>query len=232
MAAVAICLPSAQGALRACFYGTCSRYEVEFLPTLGFPGASSESWRRAHAGLAPALARAARTVWVLLLVFSLGFNLLEGIDHYCSGSVAGWATSSIPWDGFSDAIRQYQATCGSNPATSRATAAMATVLRQVGPVASEAIAECRTALQLNPELRAARTTTWPMRLLDSGKIGEAIEHYQEALRLRPDDSKMHFNLGNAWLKARQDADAIQEYETALRLNPGDQEAHFNLAMSS
>jgi tetratricopeptide (TPR) repeat protein len=224
LAAVAILFGVCAGAL-SLFYGTCSRYEVEFLPTLVFLAVVGILAVERVLASRPRWRVTARTVWVLLLVFSLGFNLLEGIDHYAVQRCRlGNQLDSV--GRFSDAIRQYQATLRVKPSYVEGHSSYGNVLRQVGRL-PEAIAECRTALQLNPNYARAHNNL-ANALLDSGKIGEAIGHYQEALRLRPDDSKMHFNLGNAWLKARQDADAIQEYETALRLNPDDQEAHFNL----
>ena len=57
------------------FYGTCSRYEAEFLPelvllsVLGF-----FAWEKGRV--------AARLVWGALLVFSVGFTLLNAVYHY------------------------------------------------------------------------------------------------------------------------------------------------------
>ena len=62
-----------------------------------------------------------------------------------------------------------------------------------------------------------------------GRIPEAISHYEEALRLKPDLAEAHNNLGNA-LRQRPGRlnDAIAQYEEALRLNPGLAEAHNDL----
>jgi protein O-mannosyl-transferase len=60
---------------------------------------------------------------------------------------------------------------------------------------------------------------------------KAIEHYEQALRLRPDDAEAHNNLGQelAAMPARR-AEALPHYEIALRLNPNYAEAHNNLAV--
>jgi Flp pilus assembly protein TadD len=48
-------------------------------------------------------------------------------------------------------------------------------------------------------------------------VDQAIAHYVQALRLRPDDSNAHYNLATA-LKQKGDVErAAQEYETALEL---------------
>jgi tetratricopeptide (TPR) repeat protein len=224
LAAVAVFFGICAGVL-GLFYGTCSRYEAEFLPPLVLLAvvgilsveralASHSRWRVA-----------VRAVWVLLLAFSLGFNLLEGFDHYalqrCRLGNQLDAAGRFP-----DAIRQYQAALAVKGNYVDGHSSYGNVLRQVGRL-PEAIAECQTALRLDPKYARAYNNL-ANALLDSGKINEAIEYYREALRLRPDDPKMHFNLGNAWLNSNRDADAIQEYLTALRLDPNDEEAHFNL----
>jgi protein O-mannosyl-transferase len=63
-----------------------------------------------------------------------------------------------------------------------------------------------------------------------GRSDEAIEHYQEALRLKPDFLEAHYNLAYALLsKPGRLDEAIAHYEEALRLNPNLPEVHFNLA---
>jgi protein O-mannosyl-transferase len=63
-----------------------------------------------------------------------------------------------------------------------------------------------------------------------GRSDEAIEHYAEALRLKPDFLEAHYNLAYALLsKPGRLNEAIEHYEEALRLNPNLAEVHFNLA---
>ena len=224
LVAVAILFGICAGVL-ILFYGTCSRYEAEFLPTLVFLAAVGIlAVERVLAGR-PRWRVTVRAVWVLLLVFSLGFNLLEGFDHYavqrCRLGNQLDGAGRLP-----DAIRQYQAALTVKRNYVEAHSSYGNVLRQVGRL-PEAIEECRTALRLDPNYARAHNNL-ANALLDTGQVTEAIEHYHEALRLRPEDSKMHYNLGNAWLKAGREADAIQEYQAALRLNPNDEGAHFNL----
>ena len=63
-----------------------------------------------------------------------------------------------------------------------------------------------------------------------GRMQEAIDHYEAALRLKPDYAQAHANLASA-LVARPGRleDAVAHFEEALRLNPGLTEAHYNLA---
>jgi tetratricopeptide (TPR) repeat protein len=57
---------------------------------------------------------------------------------------------------------------------------------------------------------------------------EAIEHYFQALRLKPDYEEAHNNLGNAFDKQGRTKEAIEHYFQALRLKPDYAKAHYNL----
>jgi tetratricopeptide (TPR) repeat protein len=67
-------------------------------------------------------------------------------------------------------------------------------------------------------------------LLQSGKIEDAIGHYEQALRLKPDCADAHYNWGMALAQAGKIEDAIGHYEQALRLKPDYAEAHDNLGI--
>jgi tetratricopeptide (TPR) repeat protein len=63
-----------------------------------------------------------------------------------------------------------------------------------------------------------------------GRMEEAIDHYEAALRLKPDYAQAHDNLAFA-LASRPGRleDAVAHFEEALRLDPDLTEAHYNLA---
>jgi tetratricopeptide (TPR) repeat protein len=65
-------------------------------------------------------------------------------------------------------------------------------------------------------------------LVHEGRMPEAIQLYEEALRLKPDYAKAHYNLGNVLEQTGKVTEAIAQYEQALRLNPDYAEAHNNL----
>jgi len=65
-------------------------------------------------------------------------------------------------------------------------------------------------------------------LNDQGRLDEAIRHYQEVIRLKPDYAEAHNNLGFALAKRGQEAEAIRQYQQALRLKPDYAQAHVNL----
>ena len=65
-------------------------------------------------------------------------------------------------------------------------------------------------------------------LESEGRIDEALSHYEDAVRLKPDHAEAHNNLGNTlYKKGRTDA-AINEYRQAIRLKPDYAIAYGNL----
>ena len=56
-------------------------------------------------------------------------------------------------------------------------------------------------------------------LHEMGKNGEAIEHFNEALRIRPGYADARYNLATALLQTGKLPEAVAQYEEALRLQP-------------
>jgi hypothetical protein len=67
-------------------------------------------------------------------------------------------------------------------------------------------------------------------LAGQGKMQEAIAHYGEALRIKPDYSEAHNNLGNALAVQGNIQEAIAHFTEALRINPDLAEAHKNFGV--
>jgi tetratricopeptide (TPR) repeat protein len=65
--------------------------------------------------------------------------------------------------------------------------------------------------------------------MGQGRPQEAIGHYEQAVRIKPDSAEAHNNLGNALLQAGKVQEAIQQYEQALRIKPDLVQAQINLA---
>jgi tetratricopeptide (TPR) repeat protein len=53
-----------------------------------------------------------------------------------------------------------------------------------------------------------------------GHVPEAIEHFERALRIRPDHANTHNNLGNLLFSSGRLAEATEHYRQAVRISPG------------
>ena len=58
---------------------------------------------------------------------------------------------------------------------------------------------------------------------------EAITHWEQALRIKPDYAEPHYNLGVALEQAGKPKEAIGHYEQALRIKPDYVKAQNSLA---
>lgn len=67
-----------------------------------------------------------------------------------------------------------------------------------------------------------------MALADQGKLPEAIQEYEEAIRLKPDLPVAHYNLGVALASQGKLDEAIQHYQRAIQIRPDYPEALNNL----
>jgi tetratricopeptide (TPR) repeat protein len=86
-------------------------------------------------------------------------------------------------------------------------------------------------LSKNPECWMAENNLGVF-LMERGSWNEAIDHLRHAVRLKPDYSDAHNNLGNALSKVpARLGDAVTEFEEALRLDPGMTQAHANLGLA-
>jgi protein O-mannosyl-transferase len=88
----------------------------------------------------------------------------------------------------------------------------------------------RDTLAVNPDCWMAHNNLGLLLSTTPAGIPEAIQHFEEAMRLWPDYPEAHNNLG--FLLAKQpgrQAEAMAHFEQALRLQPHFAEAHSNLA---
>ncbi len=65
--------------------------------------------------------------------------------------------------------------------------------------------------------------------LPETRLDEAIAHYQEALRLKPDFAEAHISFGRVLKDTGNLDQAISHYYTALSISPKNVQAHINLA---
>jgi tetratricopeptide (TPR) repeat protein len=64
-----------------------------------------------------------------------------------------------------------------------------------------------------------------------GRIRGEVRHYQEALRIRPDDADAHNNLGNALHQLDRPQESIAHFKEAVRLKPDLARAHYNWGLA-
>jgi len=82
-------------------------------------------------------------------------------------------------------------------------------------------------LTKNPESCLAQNNLGVI-LRTRGKLIEAQEHYEQAIRIAPDYLEAHNNLGNVLLQSGKVPAAIDEFERALQINSNQAETHYNL----
>ena len=67
---------------------------------------------------------------------------------------------------------------------------------------------------------------------DSGRYSEALEMFQQSLKLRPSDLKILLLGGEAYLRLNNVEKAVKMFSTVLRLQPGNEMAKKILAQIS
>ncbi len=87
----------------------------------------------------------------------------------------------------------------------------------------------RTTIAENPGCWLAHNNL-ANRLLQAGRVKEAIGHYLAAARLDPGDADSWDNLGIALAAGGQANDAIASFQAALRLRPVFPKAHYNFGL--
>jgi tetratricopeptide (TPR) repeat protein len=94
-----------------------------------------------------------------------------------------------------------------------------------------AMAICNHAMESEASIRTGTHISFGNAFLMQGAIQEAIGHYEQALRLHPNDPSVPVNLATALLRAGRFEEAIGPYEQALRIDPDDAQAHYNLGVA-
>jgi tetratricopeptide (TPR) repeat protein len=94
----------------------------------------------------------------------------------------------------------------------------------------QAVACCRTALELQPDYPEA-LNNWGLALLAQGQSAEATERFRAALRVRPNVAMLHNNLGNAVRLQGDLAQAVECFRRAVELGPTLAEARSNLGQA-
>jgi tetratricopeptide (TPR) repeat protein len=70
--------------------------------------------------------------------------------------------------------------------------------------------------------------TMGRKLAAAGQSDAACQYIEEALKVRPDSSEAHNDLGTVLMQMGKPAEAMQQFHEALRISPDYLQAHFNL----
>jgi len=65
----------------------------------------------------------------------------------------------------------------------------------------------------------------------TGQVPEAIEQFEQALKIKPDYAEAHNNLGDALLQTGRVSEAMEQFEESLKINPDFAAAHCNLGVA-
>jgi tetratricopeptide (TPR) repeat protein len=147
-----------------------------------------------------------------------------------------------------EAIPEYQAALRLNPDSAIVHNNFANALQETGRV-PEAVTEYRFALRLDPDYADARKNlaialrapapesaeshySLGVDLSQAGRLAEAIEQFDAALRLRPDYAEAQNNLGVSLTQIPARAsEALAHFQAAVKLNPDYADARFNLGVA-
>jgi tetratricopeptide (TPR) repeat protein len=218
-------------ALTLClFYGSCSRYEAEFLPELALLAVVGIFViEQALAGRA-SLRLMARCGWGLLLAWSVAFNLLVARVHYADAR-PDYGVLLAKAGRETEAIRVYDEALRIDPDCAMAQHNLAFLLAGIPGRLPEAIDHYERALQIDPSYAAAENNLANALASIPGRLPEAIDHYERALRIDPNFTAAHNNLGIALSKAGRADEGLEQFEQAVRLKPDYAEAHSNLGVA-
>ena len=133
-------------------------------------------------------------------------TLLVLLARRCLGEARG----GLPWLGIAAALGLMAAQRNWDYRSHLALWADTVAKRPLNPRAHEGLAEAYAEL---------------------GHLDAALQHRREAVRLLPDESTYHYNLGMTLVDAGRLDEAIRHYELSLRLKPDEPRTHNNLAIA-
>ncbi|HEX3730334.1 MAG TPA: tetratricopeptide repeat protein [Opitutaceae bacterium] len=171
-------------ALMIClFYGNCSRYELDFLPTLALLAAAGILGAERALAARPRRRLAVRITWIAALGLSLAFILLLSVQHYADQRYRlgnAYMASNRP----EDAVVQYDHALAAEPSLADAQGNLGAAFFRLGRY-GDATAADQAALRLAPGSALAHYNLAGA-LRQSGRLAEAQAEYERAYQLRPD----------------------------------------------
>ncbi len=78
---------------------------------------------------------------------------------------------------------------------------------------------------------AAYWNSFGLTYYESGKYKDAIDAYKQAIKVDPDYTYAHLNLGVAYLKSHMQKNAVQALKRLISIDPGDAMVHYNIGIA-
>jgi tetratricopeptide (TPR) repeat protein len=115
-----------------------------------------------------------------------------------------------------------------NPQNDLLHGGLGSLLLQTGQV-DEAIPELETSVKIKPN--AGIYCNLGAAFYSKGETEKALDCYEKAARLNPDNAEAHYNLGNIYLKQNRLTAAIASYENAIKARPTYTKAFSNMGVA-
>jgi tetratricopeptide (TPR) repeat protein len=209
------------------FYGSCSRYEAEFVPELALLAIVGIFAVEQKLAGRPSLLWMARCGWGLLMAFSVAFNVSACLAKYAE--VRNHYAGALMDSGrLAEAIPICEEVVRLKPDLAEAHNNLGVALVQQPGKLNAAIGQFGEAVRLKPDFAEAHYNRGNA-LYGANRTAEAVAELEEALRLKPDFVTAHFILGAILDLEGQIRQAAAQYAEALRWKPDFADAHLRLA---
>ncbi len=167
-------------------------------------------------------------------LFRHAIEVTEGnyLAHHNLGVALAESPARLP-----EAISEYREALRIKPDSARARTDLASALAQSAGGLPEAITQYQEALRVLPDSPVIKGNlalaqyNLGLNLAQSGRMSDAIPHFEAALAAKPDFAEAHNDLGVALAALGKRTDAILHFEAALRIKPDFADAHTNLGVA-
>ena len=198
---------------------------VEFVPWLAFGALAAWMWRRRAGWGRHALLGSGFIVLNLAPVLGLApmayLRISWVADHLAYIALAGIA--GLAAAGLDLWLARARRPSAAWLVAGAAAAALAVGSRAYAGIFRDDETFWAYAAKQNPQAWIAHSNLG-LALYARGRVPEAVGHYREALRLKPDYDAAHVNLGNALARSGRSAEAQAQFREALRLRPDNTDA--------
>jgi tetratricopeptide (TPR) repeat protein len=204
-------------ALLGLFYGTCNRYQIEFVPMLVLLAASG--LLALESGLAGnrSRLRVARLGSGAALVFSIAFNLLMGAERRAQ-SLTFEGAMLVHANRVPEAVALLEQATRLKPGLGSAQMMLA-LAHGVEGRRAEVSKRVGEAVRRNPGRAGQLYENYGQSLAQVGQPGDLLLLLDAALRETPDSARLHYESAMVLAGSDRLAEALPHFEAAARLDP-------------